>query len=503
MKILNLVKKETFYDSVTLMLVSKKLKEEKGIIDASVMMGTEENLKILKSAGLLQDNIKVSPNDIIIAIKGEEKAVNTLASQIDKYFNQIYNAPKEKKAKNLDEALKLLPDANLALISIPGEYVYNVAIEALNRNLNLKIFSDNVPIEDEIKLKKIGIEKKLFVLGPDAGTSIINGIPLGFANAIRKGNIGIIGAAGTGIQETSVIISKNGAGVSCALGIGSRDLTEKVGGIMAKFALQTLDNNEDTKIILFVAKFSERKILKNILNFIEENIKKEVVTIFLGADKDFYKGFKVIPAINLYDAAIKATKLSKNEKIKDIVNEKQKEIKDRFKNLKRKNKYIRALFSGGTLCEEAIITASPVLKKIYSNVPLRPEFKIDALVESKEHTFIDMGSDEFTKGRPHPMIDYETRARRIIQEAKDKNVGVILADIVLGFNANPDPASEIIPAIIKAKEINPELLFVIYILGTNEDIQNFDYQMKEFQKVGAIIANSNFEATLIATEIVS
>lgn len=505
----NIVKKDAYYDSVTLMLVSREIKKEHGIIDAAVMMGTDENLKILKSAGLFQISTEVSPNDLIIAIKGEERKIDEILSRIDSYFTKTHKRKRDILPENIQEALKILPDANLALISVAGRYAGDVAEQALNNNLNVKIFSDNVPIETELRLKKIGIEKGLFVLGPDAGTSIINGVPIAFANVVKRGNIGIVGASGTGIQETSVIISKNNAGISQALGIGSRDLSEDIGGIMAKFCLDALENDNNTDTILFISKPPAKSVAEELLNFIEKNIRKPVVVLFLGADMELFKDYNVYYSSNLFEAALKSVFISQNKSLDnfgEFINRKIELLKEKAKELKKPGKYIRGLFSGGTLCEEAMGIAMPLIGDIYSNVALKDELKIDAISGSKKHTFIDMGSDEFTVGRLHPMIDYETRMRRLLEEIKDPDVGVILMDIVLGYGANTDPASEIVPVLNNAKSLlekeQREVLFIGYILGTDDDLQNYTYQKERLEKAGMIIPETNFESALLAGLIV-
>src|SRR5580704_9603583 len=93
------------------------------------------------------------------------------------------------------------------------------------------IFSDNVPIAEEASLKHEARERGLMVMGPDCGTAIIGGVPLAFANAVPRGDIGIIGASGTGIQEVSTLIARAGRGVRHAIGTGGRDMHAEVGGL--------------------------------------------------------------------------------------------------------------------------------------------------------------------------------------------------------------------------------------------------------------------------------
>ncbi len=510
MFLINELRKNVYYDSVTLMLVSKKILESDGIIDASLMMGTEENIEILKNSGLLKEKIESSPNDLVICIKAEtEERAREVLKNIDRFFQEIKQG-KEEKPGSIEEALEILPDANLALISVAGRYAGYVAEEALKHNLNVKIFSDNVPIEQEIKLKKLGAEKGLFVMGPDAGTSIINGIPLAFANVVNRGRIGIVGASGTGIQETSVIISKNGAGISQAVGIGTHDLSKEVGGIMAEFSLKQLDDDNDTDIILFISKPPAPEIADKLLGFIKNKINKKVVVHFIGADESIKSKYPdIIFADNLFEASLITVYLSQGKDIKEareIIKQRVNYAKEEAKKIKGlTGKYIRGLFSGGTLCFEAMMIAREIIGNVYSNISVEPEYKIKDAWRSIENTFIDMGSDEYTVGRLHPMIDYELRIKRLIQEAKDPETKVILFDIVLGYGSHPDPASEVVPAVKEAKKIAEQqgrnILFVAYVLGTEKDIQDYNKQRSSLEDAGVIVCNSNVESAALACSV--
>src|SRR5690606_14776291 len=123
----------------------------------------------------------------------------------------------------------------------PGVYAAFEAFRALENNLNVMMFSDNVTVEDEIKLKDLAVKKDLLMMGPDCGTAIINGVGLCFANKIKRGPIGLVAASGTGLQEVTVLIDQFGGGISQAIGVGGRDLSKDVMGRMTLHAINALN----------------------------------------------------------------------------------------------------------------------------------------------------------------------------------------------------------------------------------------------------------------------
>lgn len=283
------IKRGEYFDSVTLMIVAKQINEIAGITDAAVVMNTAENRSILESSGLLIsefDDAKAS--DLLICVNAEndeiaEKAMLQVDEVLEKVRHEISDT-EDFLPKSLETALKSLPDANLVLISVAGKYAAREAMKALKKGLHVMIFSDNVSLEDEIRLKKYAQEKDLLVMGPDCGTAIINGVPLAFANVVNRGNIGIVAASGTGLQEISSVISNNGAGISQAIGTGGRDVKKEVGGIMFLAALEALNRDKNTEIIVLVSKPPAKKVIEKILKKVE-NTHKPVVAIFLGDRK--------------------------------------------------------------------------------------------------------------------------------------------------------------------------------------------------------------------------
>src|SRR4030095_10708603 len=127
--------------------------------------------------------------------------------------------------------LERAEDADIALISVPGDYAAAEALKALAQGLNVMLFFDNVAIADERAIKLYARARTLLVMGPDCGTAIVNGVPLGFANVVRRGDIGLVAASGTGLQEVTCRIHNLGGGISQAIGTGGRDLKDAGGGM--------------------------------------------------------------------------------------------------------------------------------------------------------------------------------------------------------------------------------------------------------------------------------
>jgi FdrA protein len=399
----------------------------------------------------------------------------------------------------LGGALDILPGANLALISVAGRFAGEEAMRALENGLHVMLFSDNVPLEKEIALKKFARKRGLLVMGPDCGTAIINGVPLAFANVVNRGNIGIIAAAGTGLQEVSCIISNEGAGISQAIGTGGRDVKKEVGGIMFLEGLKALAKDKSTEVILLVSKPPHRQVLSRITKAIKR-IHKPVVTIFLGAEA------KDGGPSTLDEAALTAVALACGKQPEDVA--KQLVARDaeilriaRREAGKRKKcqQYVRGLFSGGTFCAEAQILFSSLLANVYSNAPAGRGKQLKDSLRSQKNTVVDLGEDEFTVGRPHPMIDYSLRNRRILDEAADAETAVILLDVVLGYGANLDPSAELSGVIRQASQT---VSVVCSITGTDRDPQNRSRVEAALRKAGALVMPSNAAACKLAGRII-
>lgn len=506
-----LIKKGEYFDSVSLMLVSKELNKLEGIIDSAVVMGTAENKSILNTSGLLLPEFaNAGDSDLIVVIKGEsESEAENAFSKITDIFAKLRNKSESVEnfaPKSIEGALKYQPDSNLLLISVAGKYASAEAKKALDNNLHVMIFSDNVSIEEELELKQLAHKKGLLLMGPDCGTAILNGIPLAFANVVNKGNIGIVGASGTGTQEVSCIISNKGGGISQAIGTGGRDVKAEIGGIMFLDAFAALKNDPETKVIVLVSKPPHESVQKKIAHEISQ-CSKPVVTILIGGNPEVMENAGAMAASSLEEAGLLAVALvnglSKDE-AKNLVKKSQNNRKptEEEKNTV-KGKYLRGLYSGGTLCDEAQLLLKDTLGYVYSNTPLNKDHKLENAWECKEHSIIDLGDDEFTVGRPHPMIDFELRNKKIIQEASNSSVGIILLDIVLGYGSNLNPEADIIPAIQNAKKNNNSIVIVCSITGTRMDPQNKVSLTNALEAENIIVFDSNASACRFIAELFS
>ncbi|MFQ5674511.1 MAG: acyl-CoA synthetase FdrA [bacterium] len=490
------IRKGVYYDSVTLMQLQAALINLPGVTNAGVMMGTDANKALLKQSGLIQE-IDAAETDLIISLRGDdEDALQSAFAQIDPLLSRRRSAEdQDYLPKTLTAAVKMLPEAAWVLVSVPGLYAADVAREGLNLGKNVFLYSDNVSLEDEIALKKTAVEKALLVMGPDCGTAIINGIGLGFANKVRQGPIGLIGASGTGLQQVATQLHQLGSGVSHAIGTGGRDLRREVGGITAQQAWDLLLKDEDTKVVVIISKPPSPEVAAAFLTR-ARLAGKPIVLNFMGYSPlvDAENNTNVHFVKTLDEAARVAASLVDSKPAKPASE------KPHASNFAATQKYLRALFSGGTLAYEMLLILQDFLPDLYSNIPLRKEQALPDPLHSRHHTVLDLGEDVFTVGRPHPMLDNTLRLQRFEQEARDPSVAVILLDVVLGFGAHPDPASELAPAIAKAisaaKKAGRTLDVVALVVGTDEDPQDLKSQIKKLKDAGARIETSSEKAAL-------
>lgn len=505
-----------YRDSVSLMQFTEQIKTFPGVLQASAVMATENNLSLLLEAGLLDESLPVNPNHLLLVVESiDETAALSALEQAEKLLHQ---RPKVKPASEQGEltprsiwmALEILPGANLALISTPGEYAAAEALKALRLGLNVMLFSDNVSLEDELALKQYAREHDLLVMGPDCGTAIIGGIPLGFANVVRPGNIGVVAAAGTGLQQVTSLIDRLGGGISQGIGTGSHDLHRRIGGITMLQGITALAADPGTRVIVLISKPPEPEVAIKVL---EQAIAsgKKVVVDFIGADPATIHRPGIYAARTLEEAAHVACQLAEGQPPAPSGYVLPPGLEDQAfhaaSQLTTQQRYIRGLFSGGTLCAESLLLLQDLIGPVYSNTPLHPQYRLPDVWWSREHTAIDLGDDLFTRGRPHPMIDFRLRNERILQEAADPEVAVILLDIVLGYGSNPDPAGELLPAIHQAHQIarqaGREIIFVGSVCGTRGDPQNLEQQEKVLRKAGVLLTESNAQATRLAAMIVN
>lgn len=508
------VRKNTYYDSVMLMRITREIKKIPGVADAIVGMGTALNKELAENLGLYNERIaNLTPCDFFIAAAAEGKdMLGKIAARVDELLNAKQEAgEREARAASLSAAVgRLDGEANLALVSLPGAYAAAEAKKALQHGLHVMLFSDNVSVEDEIELKKIGREKGLLVMGPDCGTAIINQTPLCFANAVKKGGIGIVGASGTGTQEVTVQIDRQGGGVSQVIGTGGRDLSVAVGGIMMLEGLKALKDDPDTKVIVLISKPPALKIAKVVLAEAAGS-EKPVVVDFIGGDRALIESFGAYAGLSLEDTARKAVSLLKGQDITDFCGFSQPEgeidalAKAEALKFRKGQKYLRALFTGGTLADEAMKILGSEGLEIHSNIPLVEELRLRDPAQSIGHTCIDMGDDTFTVGKPHPMIDLTGRIERLQKEALDGETAVVLIDFVLGYGSHADPAGEMAPYIRQAKEAVRSkggcLCVIGYVCGTEGDPQNYRAQVRKLSDAGVVLMPSNAQAARLAAKI--
>lgn len=498
-----------YYDSVFLMRLAKNLSDEPGVEQAAALMGTEKNIALLSELGIPGSEIPITtPNDLIVAVIAKDQSqVDKLLSEIDQRMHQ--STPSSNILKdfpNLEMALESHTDLNIAIISVPGPFAARETKKALQKDLHVFLFSNNVPINEELEIKQIANEKGLLVMGPDCGTSILSGIGIGFANVVRKGPIGVVGSSGTGIQEITSLIHQSGSGVSQAIGTGSHDLTDAIGGITTLMGIDVLDNDTQTKVIVIVSKPAGPETLKKILGRLA-SCTRPTVACFLGWENPEalqYKNVNIVRTLD--DAVVKALSLGKQTTKLVALEESNKEnlIKTETSKWNTGQRYLRGLFAGGTFCYQSqqILRDAGILA--YSNAPLDKRYLISEPDNSIENSLIDLGDDYFTQGKPHPMIDSTQRAKRILKEANDPEVAILLLDFILGYVSTPTPVQDLQKAILGAREVSQSqgrhITIIANVCGTDLDFQNLENQKKLLTDMGVIVFSSNAQAVQFAKD---
>jgi FdrA protein len=498
-----------FYrDSVSLMQLSSTLTKLPGVEQASAIMASPNNVTLLLEASLLAAPVEAGANDLLIALQGDAETLESALAAAESALKQPspsstgHEPSRGMAPRSIEMGLGNLVGANLALISTPGEYAAAEAFKALSLGLNVMLFSDNVELKDEIALKRFAQERDLIVMGPDCGTAIINGIPLAFANVVRRGVIGVVGASGTGLQQVTCLVDRWGGGISQAIGTGGHDLHRDVGGISMLQGLKALAADSSTSVIVLISKPPSPEVASKVLEA-ASGAGKAVVVNFLGADPDRVRRENIYPALTLEDAAAAAVALA-NGKTPEA--RKASVTSSSIAPLAPQQRYVRGLYSGGTFCYEASLLLKKALGQINSNTPVEPGDRLSDVWTSQKHTVIDLGDDLFTRGRPHPMIDHRLRNERLIKEASDPEVAVILLDVVLGYGSHPDPAAEMAPVIQKAHDLAAKAgrhpVIIGFVCGTAADPQNLSRQETALREVGVTLAESNAQAVRLAASIV-
>lgn len=507
------VKRRMYFDSITLMKLARALSEMEGVADAAAVMATPANLQLLADAGLAPFvGLTEEPgsSDVLLVVRASDEAHAVAALEAaealllrtthETTVPGLGETQRARQPRSLEAARQMHEQASIAVISVPGMYAALEAQQALRAGLHVFLFSDNVPLEDEVALKRLGTERGLLVMGPDCGTARLNGVGLGFVNVVPDGLIGIVGASGTGMQQVMCLLAQAGHGISQAIGCGGRDLSAEVGGLTTLQGLRLLQEDEQTRVIVLISKPPAPAVAEKVLAEAASG-KKPVVVIFIGADHTLWQKretARILFARTLSEAAHLAGALCATGNI--ILPRAQDGTPVVVSAIQHPHQppYLAALFSGGTLCEEALHIWSARLGPVYSNVPLNPAWLWHEGQTQPGHYALDLGADEYTRGRPHPMIDPEARLKYVRAATSDPQIGAILLDIVLGYCAHPDPAAIYAPliqdGIQQARRAGRRLSYVISLCGTENDPQRLTDQEARLREAGAEICTSNAEA---------
>jgi len=495
-----------YKDSVSLMTVSARILSVEGIEAASVVMASATNVANLADAGL--GAFEVKPNDLVVAVRGGDAACDEALAKADELLKSKAGGNAEEDGAVVRQAVTSLqmaasrdPGHNFALVSVPGDYAAAEAMKALRLGMDVMVFSDNVTGEAELALKRYARDHELMVMGPDCGTAIVNGVPLGFANVVRRGSIGVVGASGTGTQEVTVRIHRLGGGVSQALGTGGHDLSASIGGISMLHGLKALDEDPSTKVIVLVSKPPAPEVAKAVLAAAQASA-KPVVAIFLGADPATITRRGVVGAANLAQAADFAVALAQGHEPATgalvVPAETRYHLRDLARAMAPSQRFVRGVYSGGTFCFEAQLIHAAGGHTGCSNTPTAGYAKLASIAHSEGHTIIDMGDDAFTQGRPHPMIDPSLRDARLRQEVEDASTAVVLFDVVLGYGSSLDPIAGLLPAVgaarAKSRAEGRSVVFIAHVCGTDADPQDRAAIVAALKSAGALVATSNAEA---------
>lgn len=510
----NVVQRNSYYDSATLMLLSSKVGQHIGSTkQVAVMMGSDMNKDIMRASGLLSpEGEAANPNDLVFAIQAETEELIEEALNMAREILSSRSAKTEQQdsqvVKTVADAAERLSDPKLAVVSLPGKYAVREVKKLLRENCHVLLFSDNINCQDENTLKEMALERGLLMMWPDCGTAVINGVGLGFANKLRRGNIGLAAASGTGLQEVMTLISNFGGGISQALGTGGRDLKEVIGGKMMGYCIKLLQDDPDTQVIVVISKPPAPSVMEQMLKQLRQSEKPSVVC-FLGGNKNMdAHGLHLVHTLE--QAACKALELAGTGRPQELLKghdtlvELAEPLRDK---LTSEQRYIRGLYCGGTLAYESMLLMGDALGDVHSNIALDAKLMLDGTAPSVGHTVLDLGDDAFTVGKPHPMIEPSLRGERLLQEALDPATAVILLDVEIGYGSHENPAAVVAEEISQAKAVlaeeGREVVFVASICGTYEDVQDYSAQKSLLEGQGVVVLESNAQAAQLAILTVS
>ncbi len=479
------LRRGTYVDSVTLMQVSKRVAALGGVSAALVAMATELNLELAAGMGFTVPDS--SPNELVVAVAADSAAsLEAARTEVDAALVEASRPTAsgfgDAPAPVTVRAAAERSNATVALISTPGQYAFADAVDAVDAGLHTMVFSDNVPLDQEIALKRYAERAGVLVMGPDCGTAVIGGVGLGFANVVRPGPVGIVAASGTGAQHLMSLLAGAGVGVSHCLGVGGRDLSEAVGGLSTLRALDLLDADPETSVIVLVSKPPSAAVA-DAVSAHAQGLDTPVHLALLGPGRPDLTAAaaEVVGAAGGSWAAPEHWSGSVSAG--------------------RSGGTLRGLYAGGTLCDEAMLVAAQTLGPIASNIPLDPAWALRDDLASDGHTMIDFGDDRLTRGRPHPMIDGSVRTARLLAEVEDPSCGVLLLDVVLGLGAADDPAAELADPIRNATGAGVPV--VVCVVGTGDDPQGLRAQVAALHEAGAWVYLSNAAAARRALDLLA
>jgi FdrA protein len=489
----------TYRDSLLLLSATRAMQDGSGVSWAAAVMATPAAVEDLADRGFAPGDLTgADANALVLAVRAADDRTAADALELGRtaVFTEVASPQEESgrpAPRTVGEAADRLPEANVAVVSVPGPYAGVAAHSALSAGLHVLLFSDNVPLAEEVELKERARRLGLLLMGPGAGTAVLAGVGLGFANAVVPGPVGVVAAAGTGAQEVMSLLDRWGIGVSQVIGVGGRDLSAGVGGLMAVEAVRALDADPATEVILLVSKPPDPGVARAVIGASRTT---PVVAACLGMSApDGLIGDAVL-ADTLEQGALQVARILRkpvSETSEDLAGA----IESAAVRMAGSRRAVRGFFTGGTLCYEAQVVLTRALGPVYSNIPLRPDLGLPA--PPGAHVCLDLGEEEYTKGRPHPMIDPAARTEIMQAEAFGDDVAAVLLDVVLGYGSHPDPAAEI--AGTCADLVADGAAVVAYVLGARADRQGLDRQRGTLRDAGAIVTASAAEAARAAAAV--
>jgi FdrA protein len=490
----------TYVDSVVQLRGMRAMREVPGVQWASAVMATPANAEALRTDGVEAAELaEAGANDFCLAVRADN--ADCARQALDAGAAAIFTsrepaaAQAEQQSRSVRQAVAAQPTSTVAVISVPGEYAALAAFQALGAGLHVLLFSDNVPVDKEIALKSYARSRGLLLMGPGAGTAMLAGTCLGFANVVTPGRVGVVAAAGTGAQEAMCLLDRWGVGVSQVIGLGGRDLSEQVGGQTALSVVAALRDDPGTDAILLVSKPPSHQVARAVLDTAGPT---PLVAALIGLDATGFPVPAGVTVARTLETGVAATLAALGRSAPDttaLLGPSVEQARDR---LAPRRTLVRGLFSGGTLCYESLVILGDVLGPVYSNTPINPSWRLPAPPGS--HQCLDLGEEEYTRGRPHPMIDAEARIDVLREHAADEQVATVILDVVLGYGAHPDPAAVLAPVCAQIMTGGgPQV--VAYVLGTEQDPQGLHAQRDTLVEAGCIVTETAARASLTAAAI--